>query len=398
MKTKQPTAQQNNNLRIGLIIPHIFMQRDILPNVIFAPAELGLDLVEGLMQLDAHVTLFTPGPVHTKALNLTADLRNFETELKGRGDTYLDLLKKHPLTFISLARQVQSELIAKAFSMANDDQFDILHIYTNEEDIALPFVSLCKKPVVLTHHDPFNFLVKYKSIFPKYAHLNWLSMSMAQRQGMPSNTNWVGNIYHGLKPRRFSPIPSPKNDYLAYLGRIIQPKGVHLAIKAVRLHNQLNPQNKLKLKIAGKHYASTQKDTYWQEQIAPEIDSKEVEYLGFLSNDNDKQEFLGNAIALMMPSLFQEPFGMVTIEALACGTPVIGLDSGAIPEIIKNNQTGYVIERASDESTTIKRMSAALSNISSISRKQCRQDFETRFTLDRMCSEHLQAYRNLLTK
>lgn len=368
-----------------------------MPSVIFAPAQLGLDLAEGLEKHGAKVTLFSPGPVQTKVHNITADLRNFEKELEGRDDTYLSLLKKHPLTFITLARQVQSELIAKAFRMANDNQLDIVHIYTNEEDIALPFISLCHKPVILTHHDPFNFLVKYKSIFPKYPHLNWLSMSMAQRQGMPLNTNWVGNIYHGLKPDRFTPSLNPKSNVVAYLGRIIQPKGVHLAIRAVKQHNRKYPTNKLTLKIAGKHYAGSNKDTYWREMITPEIDN-EIEYLGFLSNDRDKQTFLGNAHALMMPSLFEEPFGMVAIEALACGTPVIGLDSGAIPEIIKNNQTGFVIERAADESTMINQMADALSKLGSINRKQCRKDFEARFTLDRMCSEHLQVYRNLLTK
>lgn len=374
------------------------MHRDILPNVIFAPAQLGLDLAEGLEEHGAIVTLFSPGPVETKVRNLTADLNNFEKELAGRDDTYLSLLKKHPLTFITLARQVQSELIAKAFRMANDDQLDVVHIYTNEEDIALPFISLCHKPVVLTHHDPFNFLVKYKSVFAKYPHLNWLSMSMAQRRGMPLDTNWVGNIHHGLKPNRFVPTLNPNGNFVAYLGRIIQPKGVHLAIRAVKQYNRKHPKDKLTLKIAGKHYADSNKDTYWHEVIAPEIDGNEIEYLGFLNNDRDKQTFLGNARALIMPSLFDEPFGMVAIEALACGTPVIGLDSGAIPEIVDNNQTGFVIKKSAQESTMINQMADALKDLSSINRKQCRKDFEARFMLDRMCSEHLHAYRSLLTK
>ncbi|MDF2460880.1 MAG: glycosyl transferase group 1, partial [Candidatus Saccharibacteria bacterium] len=184
-----------------------------------------------------------------------ADLSLFEAELERRGDSYIDLLKKHPLTFISLARQVQAEIIASAYT----GNFDVVHIYTNEEEIALPFSKLSRNPVVLTHHDPFNFLVKYKAVFPKYADLNWISLSLAQRAGMPANTNWVANIYHGLDPERFRPVERPSGEYLLYLGRIIEPKGVHLAIEAAQ-------QSGMKLKLAGKHYAGG-KDAYWKNSV-----------------------------------------------------------------------------------------------------------------------------------
>src|SRR5579863_5493006 len=104
MKTKT-TTKTKHKLRIGLVVPHIFMHRDILPNVVFSPGQLALNLALGLQQLGAEVTLFTPGPVDTPVTNITADLSLFESELSGRGDKYVDLLKKHPFTFISLARQ-----------------------------------------------------------------------------------------------------------------------------------------------------------------------------------------------------------------------------------------------------------------------------------------------------
>ncbi|MEO5950220.1 MAG: hypothetical protein ABIQ04_02120, partial [Candidatus Saccharimonadales bacterium] len=147
MTTKQ-------KIRVGLVVPHIFIHRDILPEVIFSPGKLALNLANTLSEYDIEVTLFTPGKADTHVRNVTADLRPFEQELSGRGDTYIELLKKHPFTFISLARQVQSEIIALAYDMANRDELDIVHIYTNEEDIALPFAKLCHKPVVFTHHDP----------------------------------------------------------------------------------------------------------------------------------------------------------------------------------------------------------------------------------------------------
>lgn len=384
-------------LRVGIVVPHMFMHRDILPQVIFSPGTLALELANGLQQSGAEVTLFTPGPVDTQAQNSTADLSYFEQELAGRGehgDSYLDLLKKHPFTFVTLARQVQAEIIAKAFDMANRDELDIVHIYTNEEDTALPFAKFCVKPVVFTHHDPFNFLVKYKNIFPKYAELNWLSISLAQRRGMPSDTNWVGNIYHGVNGTDFQPIDQPAGDYIAYFGRLIQPKGAHLAIAAVKTHNAKHPHSKLKLKIAGKHYAG-KKDDYWQTQIAPHIDDKEIEYVGFLSDTQQKQELLANAKALIIPSLFDEPFGMVMIEALACGTPLIGLRSGAIPEVIVNGRTGIVVDRNDDELVMSEQLAEAIHDIGTIDRTTCRIDYESRFSIERMCAEHLQIYKQL---
>ncbi len=386
--------------RVGLVVPHIFIHRDILPGVIFSPGKLAIDLCNQLQRQGIEVTLFAPGPTTTTVPTITADLSYFEAELKGRGDTYLQLLKKHPFTFITLARQVQAELIAKAYAMANNDEFDVIHVYTNEEDVALPFAKLCKKPVVFTHHDPFNFLVKYKNVFPKYKDLNWISMSRAQRKGMPEGTNWVGNIPHGISRNLFTPNYQPKGNYVAYLGRIIQPKGVHLAIAAVRQYNQ-TAKRPLTLKIAGKHYAGHAKDSYWQEQVEPLIDGKEIEYVGFIDSEPEKQAFLGNAQALLVPSLFDEPFGMVSIEALACGTPVIGLDSGAIPEVV-TKKNGVLVRKIVEkdgilnEPKTIAGLANGIVLSQSIDRHACRHDFEERFTLERMAQAHAAVYNALI--
>jgi glycosyltransferase involved in cell wall biosynthesis len=154
---------------------------------------------------------------------------------------------------------------------------------------------------------------------------------------------------------------------------------VHLAIEAAKKAG-------VTLKIAGKHYAGT-KDTYWRDVIEPQIDGAHVEYVGFIKDAAAKQEFLGNARALLVPSLFDEPFGMVMIESLACGTPIIGLNHGAIPEVI-TPQTGFVVEDADQ-------MAASIGNIDTIDRAACRADFEARFTLARMCQEHLAIYQKL---
>ncbi|MEO5627592.1 MAG: glycosyltransferase [Candidatus Saccharimonadales bacterium] len=377
-------------MKVGIVVPHIFMQKAILPEVIFSPGTLAIDLVEGLPAQGIEPILFTPGPVDTTVTSQTTDLSYFEAELAARDDNYLELLKKHPLAFISLSRQVQSELIAQAFEMANNGELDAVHIYANEEDIALPFSRLCAKPVVFTHHDPFNFSANYRSIFPKYKDANWLSISMAQRKGMPKDTNWVGNIYHGIAEDLFTPNYQPNSDYVAYLGRVIEAKGVHLAIAAVKLYNQ-TAKRPLKLKIAGKHYSGA-KDSYWQRLIAPQIDGSEIEYLGYLKTTAEKQNFLGNAASLIIPSVFEEPFGMVMIEALACATPVIGLKSGAISEVLANPKTGITVSNSPQVASDLAK---ALGTLSSLDRKQCRREFEKRFTLKRMCREHAEVYKQL---
>lgn len=379
------------------------MHREILPQVIFSPGRLALDLAEGLQDLGAEVTLFTPGPVRTRVQNITADLSYFERELAGRGDSYIDLLKKHPLTFITLARQVQSELVARAYAMANAGSYDVVHIYTNEEDIALPYVRLCSRPVLFTHHDPFNFLVKYKNVFPKYAGLNWISMSLAQRTGMPAETNWIGNVYHGLRADELQFEAHPRVRRVAYLGRIIEPKGLHLAIAAVRAFNaSVGSNQRLVLRVAGKHYAGA-KDAYWQGRIVPELGA-DVEYIGFVRTAAEKQAFLGSAQALVVPSTFEEPFGMVMIEALACGTPVIGLGSGAIPEVVRDGVTGKVVKKVRgddgriDEVGTAKGLVEALGMIDTFDRRACRAEFESRFTLGHMARAHLDIYKNVVPK
>jgi glycosyltransferase involved in cell wall biosynthesis len=384
---------KNKKLRVALVVPHIFIARGIFPHVIFSPGALALNLAKELPKHGVDVTLFTPAPADTPVKNITADMSYFNAELASRGYGAIELLKKHPATFVSLSRQIQAELISSAYEMANNGGFDLVHIYTNEEDLGLQFARFCQKPVVFTHHDPFNFLIKYKSIMPKYKTLNWISISNSQRKGMPSGTNWVANIPHGLDLSEYTPCYKPRN-YVAYAGRIIEPKGVHLAIQAVKLYNTQNPNNKIVLKIAGKHYSDHEKNSYWEAKIQPEL-GEHIQYVGHLKGKNLKNH-IAKARALLVPSTFEEPFGMVTIEALASGTPVIGLSAGATKEIIKNGETGFII-RATSEQGRISGLSQALTKINQISRPACRASAEHNFTIQKMSQSHADLYKRLTT-
>ena len=386
-----------NSIKLALVVPHIFLHKDIINNVIFSPGQLALELANNLKDYNVNVTLCTPGPVNCNVKNLTADLSDFNIELKLRGDTYISLLKKHPFTFVSLARQVQSELIADVYSRANKGDFDIVHIYTNEEDTALHFAKLCNKPVLFTHHDPYNFMAKYKSVFPKYKNLNWISVSYAQRKGMPKDTNWVGNVYHGLNPKDFKIYKKDsKAPYLAYFGRIVPQKGVHLAIKAVQIYNKQNQNKPMRLKIAGKHYADYKNDTYWQKQILPNLDDF-ITYEGFIKDTKQKNMYLSKALATIMPSTFEEPFGMVAIESLASGTPVLALKSGALPEII-DNTCGIIIKQSKNDTETAKNLSQAINKVIKISPEACRSKFIQNYTAQKMLSSYSNCVSDLLSQ
>jgi len=387
-------------MKVAILAPHMFMHKDIVHKTIFSPGELVIDLVKEMKKKGLDITFISPNYNIQAVENINGDLGYVEEELKLRGYGIMELLHKHPLLFSTIARQIQSELIAKTFELANSGAFDLVHVYMNEEELAMVFARFCKIPVVFTHHEPFNYLTRYRTIFPKYKKLNWISISFSQRKSLGNNTNWVGNIYHGIDQNKYELNLTPKEDYYAYFGRIIEPKGVHLAIAAAK-------QAGFKLKIAGKHYGENTKDSYWREKIEPYIDGDQIQFIGFINDKKLKQDFLGNAKALLMPSIWDEPFGLVMLEAMACGTPVIGFDSGAIPEIVDHGKNGFIVNKCFkafeirnvlDEEMSVRDFAGKIAHASSLNRDTVRKSFEKNFTLDKMASEHINLYSKLITK
>jgi glycosyltransferase involved in cell wall biosynthesis len=190
--------------------------------------------------------------------------------------------------------------------------------------------------------------------------------------------NWVTTIHHGLPETLLTPRPC-KQEYLAVLGRIAPEKGVDRAIKiAMRCG--------IPLKIAAKVDRADQ--DYYEGVIRPLITGNPlVDYIGEIS-DQEKSEFLSGALGLLVPIDWPEPFGIVMIEALACGTPVIAYNRGSVPEIIEDGLTGFIVE---DETSAV----ACVGRLSQLSRSAIRTRFETRFTARRMALDYLAAYRGL---
>lgn len=405
-------------MRIAFVFPHMFMHRKIFGKTIFSPGDLSLNLVKNLSILGHNITFYSPSFSQVDFTNYYKEkisneiLKNISfisfddsmlvSELEQRNYGFMELFSKHPLTFITLSRQIQMEIISGVMEDANLGKFDIVHFFINEEETGLVFAKHFKVPCVFTHHDPFNYLWKYRSIFYKYKNLNWISISKAQRKTAPKGTNFISNIYHGIDEILKEPIPKiqpdENNGYFLYLGRIIEAKGVHLAIEACKMINK-------RLIIVGKHFSGNNKELYWDEKIYPHIDNKSIIYEGYINEKDKINELLLNSKGLIIPSVFQEPFGLVMIEALSCGVPLIGLDNGAIPEIIENGKNGFLVKTVwkevlrdgkiineVSETETSARIADALKKIDEINREDCYKIFKGKYTSSLMAKKYVKTY------
>jgi glycosyltransferase involved in cell wall biosynthesis len=265
-------------------------------------------------------------------------------------------------------------MLERVRQKCDDEEFDFLHFHLDYYPFSLfsrqptPFLTTLHGRLDLPEHQPVFTTFKSPVI----------SISNAQRRPVPQ-ANWVSTIHHGLPENLLMPQPA-KQDYLAVLGRIAPEKGVDRAIKiAMRCD--------IPLKIAAKVDRADQ--DYYDELIRPLIENNPlVDFIGEIG-DTEKPEFLSGAIGLLVPIDWPEPFGLVMIEAMACGTPVIAYNRGSVAEIIDDGLTGFVVE---DETSAV----AAVDRLSGLSRPAIRKHFEAHFTARRMALDYLAAYRSLL--
>jgi len=253
--------------------------------------------------------------------------------------------------------------------------FDFLHFHLDYYPFSL--FSRQPTPFATTLHGRLD-MPEHQPVFDTFSDVPVISISNAQRRPLPQ-ANWVRTIHHGLPeklltPRRVTP------SYFAFLGRIAPEKRVD---RAIRIAEHCG----IPLKIAAKVDRADR--DYYEEQIRPMLDrSPNSEYIGEIA-DKDKSEFLSGAIALLVPIDWPEPFGLVMIEAMACGTPVIAFNRGSVPEVIDEGVTGFIVE---DEVGAI----GAVDRLAHISRVKVRERFEQRFTARRMALDYLSVYRKLI--
>ena len=256
------------------------------------------------------------------------------------------------------------------------EQFDILHFHVDVFHYPLA-VSFAARTIT-TMHGRLD-IPELRRVHAAFRGFPLVSISNNQRLPMPP-VKWAGTVYHGL-PRNLLPFnPTPKGGYFAFLGRISPEKRPDLAIEiAVRAG--------ARLKIAAK--VDRADEAYWKDVIKPMIDSSpNVEFVGEIG-ERDKGDFLGNADALLFPIDWPEPFGLVMIEAMACGTPVIAFRRGSAPEVIEDGVSGFLVDDVSQAT-------AAARRIAELDRTHARAAFERRFDIERTALEYVQIYRALV--
>ena len=214
-------------------------------------------------------------------------------------------------------------------------------------------------------------------LYRRFRDVAVVSISESQREPLPW-LNWQATVYHGLPVESLEFRPTP-GKYLAFLGRISPEKGLDVAIAIAR-------QAGVELKIAAKIDRVDQ--AYFDTVIKPLLDGPGVEFVGEIGHA-DKSEFLGGAMALLTPVQWPEPFGLVMIEAMACGTPVIGFPRGSVPEIVEDGVSGFIVRGVQEAARVVKAVPA-------LSRRRCREYFERRFSATRMCEDYLTVYDRLL--
>jgi glycosyltransferase involved in cell wall biosynthesis len=253
-------------------------------------------------------------------------------------------------------------------------EFDVLHFHIDM--LHFPLVRDFADRTVTTLHGRLD-LPDLQPFYRAFPDMPLVSISDNQRLPMPP-VNWVGTVYHGLD-HGLPFIAQPAGDYLAFLGRISREKRPDRAIEIARRAG-------LKLRMAAKVDEADR--GYWTEQIEPLIrNSPHVEFIGEI-NEQQKAEFLGNARALLFPIDWPEPFGLVMIEAMSCGTPVIAFRCGSVPEIIDHGVSGWIVD-SMDEAVD------AVGRLADLNRATVRQAFDKRFTAERMAADYIEIYQNL---
>lgn len=257
---------------------------------------------------------------------------------------------------------------------ARQDEFDVLHFHIDFFHYPI-FRNMAHRTLTTLHGR--QDLPELPPIYKAFPHMPLVSISNHQRKPVPP-VNWQGTVYHGL-PEGMLKEGKGQGGYLAFLGRICADKGILPAIDIARRAG-------MKLKVAAKVDPADQK--YYDEQVKPVLDvSPHVEFIGEI-NDGQKQEFLGNAAALLFPISWPEPFGLVMIESMGVGTPVIAFNCGSVPEIMEDGLTGFVVD-------DIDGAVAAVKKLDRLFRPSIRSRFEERFSARAMAREYVKIYESL---
>jgi glycosyltransferase involved in cell wall biosynthesis len=342
----------SGRLRIAQVAP---LSESVPPKLYGGTERVVAYLTDELVRQGHDVTLFASGDSHTSGRLVPA----CSTALRLNGCR--EYLAPHLVMLEQLVRRAQ--------------EFDIIHFH-----IGLAHYPLARRlPIVhvTTLHGRLD-LPELVPLYGEYDDMPVVSISHAQRSPLP-HARWLATIHHGLPPEEFT-FSSGPGEYFAFLGRISPEKRVDRAIAIARATGT-------PIRIAAKVDPADQ--VYFDCEIEPLLDDPLVEYIGEIG-ERDKSDFLGRAKALLFPIDWPEPFGLVMIEALACGTPVVAFGHGSVREILEDGRTGFIVSNV-DEAI------AAARRVDALSRQVCRREFERRFTVAHMAAAYTRLYASLIS-
>jgi glycosyltransferase involved in cell wall biosynthesis len=314
-------------------------------------------LTEDLVASGHEVTLFASGDSTTKARLIASCERS---------------LRKNERCKDPVAREV----LLMDHVIEHVKEFDLIHFHTGY--VHFPICRYLPVPHITTLHGRLD-IPDLIPVFDRFRNERLISISNAQRQPLPW-ANWAATVYHGLPKDLFRFSPN-HGDYLAFLGRISPEKRVDRAIEIAKRVG-------MPVKIAAK--VDRVDKRYFKRAIEPLLQESHVEWIGEIT-ERDKGEFLGNAHALLFPIDWPEPFGLVMIEAMACGTPVIAYDRGSVPEVMEDGVTGFIVRNVDEAADAVTR-------VKDLNRARCRKVFEMRFTADRMAQDYVKTYAKLINR
>jgi glycosyltransferase involved in cell wall biosynthesis len=338
-------------MRVAQIAP---LAESIPPKLYGGTERVVAWLVEGLVELGHDVTLFASGDSVTHAKLVPVLPRALR----------LDRPRSDPIA-------AQTNLLEAVAEHASD--FDLIHAHIDW--LHLPLLSRLGVPFLTTLHGRLD-LRGLSDVIRRFPDAPFVSISDNQRLPL-GQANWLGTIYHGLPANAFRPV-FKRGSYLAFLGRLTAEKGPEVAIRIAQAAG-------MPLRMAAK--VPRGERVYFKERLEPQIDGSRVKLIGEV-NDKAKQDFLAGAAALLFPIDWPEPFGLVMIEAMACGTPVIAFRRGSVPEVIDHGVTGFVVDGEAEAIEAVRRLDE-------LDRRRVRARFEQRFTVKQMAQQYSQCYERL---
>lgn len=380
-------------MKIGLLLPSVYMGSKY-KNKIFAPKELALNLADGLVDRGHEVYLYGAPNTKIRAHLVVGEEDLINQDFISAKSLGLDRLSKLKTAHTATKIEYEIDLTVKAYLHAKEKRLDIMHSF---HDFMAHYVNLMSPiKTIYTIHDPkpLREHLQYWRL-KHFRNDNYVFISKSQFKNYKGMIHSIGFIYHGVDIKKFE-FKEDGGEYLAFLGRYIKEKGVLDAIKAAK-------RTGLTLKMIGDDaYRAL---PYYQNNILPNLKKGSIEDESFFG-EGDRSEFLRNAKALLFPIQWEEPFGMVMIEAMACGTPVIAYNRGSVSEIVKDGLTGFIIDpdnvaRPNKGKWVIKKQSIeglveAIKRIGEIDRNACRKHVEDNFTVEKMVEGYEQVYKKIL--